>query len=237
MKYLLVVTTAIFIGLGTIAWNFTGVIGNGDVIKKKRTITENFHSIEVSQGIDLYVKQGNEISVTVEADENVYDILMTEVKKDVLHIYFDKNVRKVNTKKVWVTVKDLQALRASSGADIFGESKLKGENIKLSSSSGADIKVELDYNSVKASGSSGSDIHLSGTCNELYASSSSGSDIEAEELTSKNVTAESSSGSDIIVHATGSLDASASSGSDIICKGNPSNKNISKSSGGSVKIK
>lgn len=237
MKYLLVVTTAIFIGIGTIAWNFTGVIGNGDVIKKKRTITENFHSIEVSQGIDLYVKQGNEISVTVEADENVYDILMTEVKKDVLHIYFDKNVRKVNTKKVWVTVKDLQALRASSGADIFGESKLIGENIKLSSSSGADIKVELDYNSVKASSSSGSDIHLSGTCSELYASSSSGSDIEAEELTSKNVTAESSSGSDIIVHATGSLDASASSGSDIICKGNPSNKNISKSSGGYVKIK
>ena len=61
-------------------------------------------------------------------------------------------------------------------------------------------------------------------------------DIEADKLICKIVVATASSGSDIDVFASESIQADASSGADIKCKGKPKNVNIEKSSGGSVDI-
>jgi hypothetical protein len=72
MKYIFLATTAIIFAFGLTAWNYGTVKGNGDIVKKNREITEAFNSIEVSQGIDLFVKQGNEISVVVESDHADY---------------------------------------------------------------------------------------------------------------------------------------------------------------------
>jgi len=237
MKYLLIITTAFVFAFGSLAWNTATVKGNGDVIKKKRDITESFNSVEVSQGIDLFIKQGNEISVTVEADENIYDLLITEVKNNVLHIYFENNIKKAKSKKVFITVMDLTGIRASSGADVLGEMKITGKTLKLKATSGSDIEMELDYESLTVSSSSGSDMKLSGSCNDISLNSSSGSDIEAEDLKAKIVKAESSSGSDIIISVSESLTAEASSGSDILYRGSPREKNIHRSSGGSVRNK
>lgn len=209
--------------------------GNGNVIKKDRKIDENFQAVEVSQGIDLYLTQGNKVSCTVETDDNVYDLLITEVKNETLHIYFDKNVRKVKVKKVWITMPDIKSLKASSGADIFGESLIKSDNLKLRSSSGADIELEVDVNELTCRSSSGSDIIVRGACDKLVAESSSGSDIDAGDLKAKHVDADCSSGSDIDVHAEESLKAEASSGADIRYSGKPTNIDKSKSSGGSIR--
>lgn len=234
MKKLLTISTLLMLFVGLISCNVSGITGSKNVIKKSRTITESFNAIKVSQGINVYLKQSDNISVTVEADDNIYDLLITEVKDNVLHIYFDKNVGRVKAKNVYVSMKEIVALTASSGADIEGSGKITGNTLKLKASSGADIELEVDVKELTCSSSSGSDIDVSGICNILEASSSSGSDIDAGNLKSNKVDAESSSGSDITVFVVESLKADASSGADIIYKGEPKEKDIEKSSGGSV---
>lgn len=209
--------------------------GSGNVIKKDREIKGDFDAVKVSQGIDLFLKQGDKVTCTVETDDNVYDLLITEVKDGTLKIYFEKNVRKVKVKKVWVTMPDITALTASSGADIEGEGIIKSEALKLRSSSGADIELEVDVNELSCKSSSGSDIDVEGVCNKLIAESSSGSDIDASGLKANHVDADCSSGSDIDVHAIESLKAEASSGADIRYSGSPKNIDKSKSSGGSIR--
>ena len=234
MKTLLTISALLILFVGLISCNVSGVTGSNNVIKKSRTISESFNAIKVSQGIDVYLKQSDKISVTVEADDNIYDLLITEVKDNVLHIYFDKNVGRVKAKKVYVSMKDIVSLTASSGADIEGSGKITGNTLILKASSGADIELEVDVKELTCSSSSGSDIDVSGNCNKLDASSSSGSDINAENLKSNHVDAESSSGSDITVYVVESLKADASSGGDIRYKGEPKEKDIEKSSGGGV---
>ena len=215
--------------------SFTGVKGSKNVITQERTISEKFSEVKVSTGIDLYLTQGNNVSVTVEADDNIIDLLITEVKGDVLHVHFDKNIGRVESKKVYLTMPDIKSLKASSGADIVTKSKIKADKLNISASSGADIEAELEVNELICKSSSGSDIDLRGKSNKATVQASSGSEINASELIVNHVIAESSSGADITITANESLTADASSGADIRYKGSPKEKDIDKSSGGSVR--
>ena len=66
-------------------------------------------------------------------------------------------------------------------------------------------------------------------------SSSSGSDVKAYELDARNCRADASSGSDIKLKATETLEASATSGADIRYKGSPRVLEQKDNSGGSVR--
>ena len=81
---------------------FNRVNGNRNVITKERKPQDNFTGIQVSTGIDLYIRQGNANSITVEADENLHDIIITEVQNDVLKIYSNKNIWKSKAEAMYI---------------------------------------------------------------------------------------------------------------------------------------
>lgn len=204
--------------------------------KQNRNI-ESFHGIAVSSGIDLYLTQGNSEEVVVEADVDVIDAIMTEVNEGVLHIYMKKTFgfQWNRSSRVHVTFDDLTSLAVSAGAYVAGQSPFKLDELKISVSAGADLRIdELFAESVWLDTSSGSDAQLSGRVVNFEASSSSGADISCSELVAEHCKVSVSSGSDAEVHATQSLKASASSGGDIRYRGNPAHKDIVESSGGDV---
>ena len=51
----------------------TGVKGNGNVTTTERTVTEDFTKIEVARGLDVYITQTDDTSISVEADENLQE--------------------------------------------------------------------------------------------------------------------------------------------------------------------
>lgn len=198
--------------------------------------TESFHAIKVSTGIDLYLEQGDVEKITVEADDDIIDDLKTVVKDGVLKIYMEKNFNWEwnTTKKVFVTVRELDMLNASSGSDVESKGIIQVKTLKVDASSGSDIELEVNAENLYVNTSSGSDAELKGTTEYLEASSSSGSDLEAAELKSKICKVSASSGSDATVYVSESIKANASSGADIRYSGNPSAKDIDESSGGDV---
>ena len=123
------------------------VNGNKNVEVADRTVTEDFTKIKVSTGLDLYLSQGIENKVTLEADENLHEIIFTEVENGELKIYSEKNIWNAKAKKVYATIKDLTSLVATSGSDVYTEEELSVENINIICTSGADINVELKANS------------------------------------------------------------------------------------------
>jgi hypothetical protein len=216
---------------------FNRVNGNRNVVTADRSTSQKFTKIKVSTGLDLYLSQGTKNKVTLEADENLHDIIITEVNDGVLKIYSEKNIWQAKARKVYVTVKNLEGLTATSGSDVYTEDVLKVETIKVSATSGADIRIALDADTVETSATSGSDIRISGTANNHTSRANSGASIEAYKLISKNATVQVSSGADINIYASESINAKASSGGDIDFKGNPREINKKSSSGGSVSAK
>lgn len=213
---------------------FNRIEGNRNVVTEQRKINEHFTRVKVSSGIDLYIKQGNKSRLTIEADENLHDIIITEVEGDMLKIYTDKSIWRAKARKVYLTVTSLEELKATSGSDVYSENILKVRDLEVSTSSGADMKIEVEADNITSSSSSGSDLRISGKTNTHNAKASSGSSIYAYKLESKDVTARVSSGADINIYASESINARASSGGDIRYKGNPEIVDKKRSSGGGI---
>ena len=213
---------------------FNRVDGNRHVVTQKRKISEDFTRVKVSSGIDLYIKQGERNTLRVEADENLHDIIITEVKNGRLRIYSEKNIWRAKAKKVYLTVTDIDELKATSGSDAYSENTLRVQDFELSVSSGADANITVEADNLTTSASSGADLRVAGKANRHYSNASSGSSIKAYSLKSKDVTVKVSSGADINIYASESINARASSGGDIDYRGNPETVNKKTSSGGSV---
>ncbi|WP_350285357.1 head GIN domain-containing protein [uncultured Croceitalea sp.] len=191
-----------------------GKRGNGQVVEESRSVKEDFTEIYASEGIDVFVTQGREFDINVEADENIIELIGTDIKDGKLRVHAIENIGRA-TKNVYVTLPKVDALKSSSGADLIAQNVIKADKIELDASSGSDIEVELTANEVVADASSGADIKVSGKTESLYADASSGSDIRARGLETKRCNADASSGADISVNVSESLTADASSGADI----------------------
>lgn len=225
---LLITTTSCFME------GLAGIKGNGLVVSEERTISSNFNEIKVQQGINVILKQGNSTEISVEADENIIDILITEVKDNTLKIYFEKNVYKASSRNVYLTASEINKISTSSGASLKTENTIETTSLELDSSSGSSIKVQVNASEVISSSSSGADIDIFGKSKTFSASASSGSSIDADQLETIDATAKVSSGANIDLNVTGKLTAKASSGGDIDYEGNPTEVNKDTSSGGSV---
>lgn len=217
--------------------NVNKIQGNQNVIEKSRKITGNFTKIKASNGLDVFISEDKNAKIIVEADENLHEVIKTEIENETLKIYTEKGIWRAKSKKIYVSLPVLEAVSASSGSDVITEDFFTSENFDAKVSSGADLLVRIKAKSISASSSSGADLELIGKAENAELSSSSGSDLDAFELIAKNVIAKASSGSNLDAYATKSITAKSSSGSDIDFKGNPEIVDKKSSSGGSVSKK
>jgi hypothetical protein len=213
----------------------TGVQGDGNVKSEERTVNQPFNAIKASQGLDVYLTQGNEESIVIEADENLHELIKTEVKDNVLHIYTKKNIGHASSKKIMVGFKDISKITSTSGSDISSTNTITSEHLELNTSSGSDMKLHVNTTVLECNSSSGSDLKLSGTTQKLMADASSGSDIKAGDLIAESSHVRATSGADITVNTSKELTADANSGGDIRYYGNPEIVNKKDSPSGSIR--
>ncbi|GAB1309484.1 hypothetical protein KH5_21670 [Urechidicola sp. KH5] len=211
-----------------------GIQGNRNVVTEDRKISAEFEGIKTSEGITVYLTQDSEVDLTVEADENIIDLLVTEVKDDILVIHFEKNVSRAKARNVYVKAPKINSLKATSGAHIKSENTIDAKNLRISSTSGASMNIEIEAENVNCSSSSGADINVKGAATNFDGSASSGSHINARNLETEISDVGASSGAGIRVNVSEELTASASSGGSISYDGSPKVLNKSKSSGGSI---
>jgi hypothetical protein len=198
----------------------SGVRGNGEIVEETREVTEDFTAVTASEGLDVYVTQDSRFAIRVEADENVIDLIGTDIRDGKLRVHAIKNIGRA-TKKVYVSLPEITALGANSGADLVSEGLIEADKVRLNANSGASLKLELVADQIEADCSSGADIRLGGKANLLYADASSGSDIKALDMEAKVCRASASSGADIKVQVVQELTADANSGADIGYTGDP----------------
>lgn len=211
------------------------VRGNGNVIKKDRNVPA-FDGVKVSTAIDVYLTQGDKNSVVVEADENLHEYIMIEVRGGVLTIFYDNvSIREVTMSRVHVTIKDITSLETTSAGDILGKTPLKCGDIEIGTSSAGDIKVDLIADNIEVDISSAGDVTLSGTANRLEADLSSAGELEASELRVKEAEVSVSSAGNANINVTERLEARASSAGDIRYYGDPKYVDAHASSAGSIR--
>jgi len=222
-----------FLLMGNANAQFWGEKGNGNVQKQDREIG-SFSAISASSGLDVYVIQGDKESVTVETDENLLKLIVTEVRGNELVLKTKETIRNATKMNVFVTLVEITEIDISSGCDFETRSLIQAKKLDIDVSSGADAELELKAEELSCSVSSGADADLIGNADFFYGKASSGSDLNAKQLIAKNCKAKASSGGDVTVYAEEAIEAHASSGGDVNYYGNPAKVNVSSSSGGDV---
>lgn len=209
------------------------VKGNGNVTEEVRQVDE-FDQIEVNRGMNVYITQGSPAKVVVIADNNLHEIIETEVEGGVLKVTANENIRWAKEKKVMVIVEKLTGVETSSGANVWSQNKIMSEDLKLKANAGSNLTLEVDAKNLKAECSSGANIKLSGLAKEAELETSSGANLKGQELKADECKMRASSGGNVSSTVTGKLEASASSGGNIVYYGEPTSTDINTSSGGNI---
>lgn len=236
MKKLAFLTVAMLMALSSCyidGWNQT-ISGNGRVLDETRDIS-GFTGVHVSSGIDVYLSQGSSFEVSVEADENLHEVILTEVEGNTLVVKTDRvNIRNAKSKKVHVTLPELRSLKISSAGDCVGQTPFSCDDLRLSISSAGDLKLEVEADRIDLDISSSGDADLSGRARDFDVSLSSAGDLNAFDLIAEKVDVNVSSAGDARVHATEEISMTASSAGNIYYKGDARVMHSNSSSAGSI---
>ncbi len=233
LRFLTLAAIVLIFSSGLQAQMWRTVYGNGKVVTKERK-TDSFTGIKVSSGIDVYLKQGNNESVTVEADENLHEYILTEVRNGVLNVYSEHNIRDAERKRVYVTMKEVNSVRTTSAGDIVGETPITTDKLELSASSAGDIELDVRSREIRIDISSSGDITLTGETDMLSADLSSAGDLKAFDLKAREADISVSSAGDADINVSERIKARASSAGNVNYKGDPKYVDAHSSSAGGI---
>ncbi|MBB4080628.1 hypothetical protein GGR28_003263 [Lewinella aquimaris] len=217
-------------------WTGERVKGNGDLITQERDI-DGFTGIKSCCSFKVELAQSDDFSVRVEAESNLQEFIVTEVRGKTLHIKYsdDANFKSTEDIRVYVSLPLLEGIDASSSSRVRGTTPFRGDELDLDVSSSADISVDFSGSRVNLDASSSGSIEVRGTASRVTADASSASSIDASDLEAEDGVADVSSAASIKLRTTKTLRADASSAGSVHYSGNPQDVITDTSSAGRVR--
>ena len=237
----LFVPLALIILLGMFAtvsfgcWNIPQDRSTGNFIKEERTVS-NFARLEIGGAYKVFLSQGDQEKLVIEADAEEIEEIVTEVVGNKLKIYTKSGWgERFHEMTIYLTFKNLDYIDFSGAVEVSAENALTFSELEMDVSGAAEIDLEMKADKYTAEFSGASEIDFRGTCKTGYIEISGASEFDAEGLQFEDLSIELSGASDAKIWATGTLNIDASGASSIRYKGNPPNTSIDESGASSIK--
>ncbi|MCB9283461.1 MAG: DUF2807 domain-containing protein [Lewinellaceae bacterium] len=196
------------------------VNGQGDRVAEVISLPD-FTGIKLNMAADVYIKQGPEQKVVVEAQQNIIDILNRNVRNGVWDIEFDRCAYDFSLVEVTITVPDLNLIRINASGDIKGIGPFDANAMEIVISGSGDLQMDLSADPIDATISGSGDIQLAGQTPNLYVQVSGSGDFRGYDLEAKNADMKISGSGNIYCLVTDDMKANISGSGDIHYKGFP----------------
>lgn len=197
------------------------VNGSGNQISQTRDVG-SFTRVETSGSIKVILKQGDENSLRITADDNVLREIETYVRGNRLIIDLEGNFCDSGPITVFVTSANYEGIEASGAVEILGDGKLNVNDFDLDLSGSSKVDLDINAANVKTSSSGASEIFLKGQAGSHELELSGSSSVDALDFVVGRYRIESSGASDSRINVLNELDISSSGSSDVQYRGNPS---------------
>ncbi len=215
---LIVISTA---SLPAQSWWGNGIKGEGPVVERELQL-DDFHSFSMGINGKVYLQQGRQQSVRVEAQENIIENIETEVRNGYWKITFDENVRRHDAIRIYISIPDLQVAKVSGSGDIIGESRFTGlDEVELGISGSGSLSLDLDARDLESTISGSGNMEIAGKSGKHQIRISGSGDVDAHELVTRESYIRISGSGDVEVHATEKLEVSTSGSGDVYYAGRP----------------
>lgn len=199
-----------------------------------------FSAVSVAGSFDVYITQGNNESVKVEADDEDIDKIVTEVKGGVLKIYTKStsgitwNWGRDRKRVIYVVAKDLNSVSLSGSGDVFFKDGLRTNDLVVNLTGSGDITGKVDVKNLQSSVVGSGDVTLTGRAESSSVRVAGSGDFTGKGLVTVSTKVTVVGSGDATVNATQAINASVSGSGDIHYTG--AAKQISTSKRGSGDI-
>lgn len=212
------------------------VSGNGEVVKQDRPV-EPFSALEIGGVLNVYLEQGDTEALTVEADENLLDIIETENRGNTLVVRLKKGVelKKAKEKNVYITLTRIDELDIGGVVHVESTTPLNLEQLDLHVGGVCEVDLELRGNRLEADAGMVGSLTLRGKMQEANIKNSGVGALKAFDLEVDKLSIKNSGVGSAEVQAHDEISISSSGVGSVRYKGDAVVKELSTSGIGKVK--
>ena len=191
-----------------------------------------FERISLAISADVYLKQGDQQSITVRGQENIIANLMTDVQDKTWRIRFDRPIRRSQGIKIFITIPYLSGARVSGSGNIESDHIWQANTFYTGVSGSGNIKLQVQSEDLSSKVSGSGNINLGGSSKEYAVQVTGSGNIKAYELAATHCKVRISGSGNARVDAQEQLDVRISGSGDVMYTGRPRvNSKISGSGG------
>ena len=252
-KFLVVTLMVVVLSLMCLV-NCMGVIRGSENLDTKTFDFSDFSRVEIGYAFEVEIVQSDVFSVSVTADDNLFEYILVEKNGDTLEIRLRSGYAYFATKRARITmpVLDSLSLSGASKGKVSGFSSSRSLKFDVSGASSlviadveaGDTRFEISGAShvlsiIKIAGgtfdvSGASTVELEGTADDVSMDVSGASTMRLADFAVTNADVELSGASNATINASGSLDIDLSGASRLDYIGNPTLRDISVSGGSTL---
>ena len=207
--------------------------GDGNIKQAERSISA-FEKVKVTGNYNVYFTQDSIRKLMLNADANLHEYIITEVRNNELVIRSSKPIRSSNELRIELSTLNLTHAEASGGAGFFTNTPLILPILQLTANGGAKMEIEGIFETLHAFQNAGSNMVLSGKAGRLVIESNAGGRVNAAALEAETARVEANAGASAVVNAK-EVDANANAGGSVQYIGDPIFHGMQTSAGGSIR--
>ncbi len=173
----IILVIAFLISIGS----FAQTKGSGNIKSQDRNV-DAFIGIKNTCSADLFITQGSP-SVTVKADDNLLNLIETEVEDGVLVIGVKgRGFRYSKVLEVHISTPSLEKIKNSGSGDTKFKGTFKANDLYIGLSGSGDLDGHFDATNLEVKVNGSGDTDISGVAGKLKVSVSGSGDVDAEGL-------------------------------------------------------
>lgn len=211
--------------------------GNGNPTSETRKVSD-YDEVHLQGFMDVNLVAGPEGNLKIEAESNLLEYIVTEVKGGKLSISIKKgyDLRPSRNEEILITVpfETLTQVSLTGSGDITSSDEIKADTFEVHVTGSGDVSLHLNAGSVQGKVVGSGDLDLQGKARDLEFVVTGSGDIEASRLQAARATATVSGSGGIEVHATEALKSRVSGSGDIRYIGNPQQQDFKTTGSGSI---
>ena len=212
------------------------ISGNGNVVKQDRSV-DPFSEIEIGGVLNVYLEQGDTESLTVEADENLLDIIETENRGNTLIVRLKKGIelKKAEQKDVYITLRTIDRLEIGGVVHVESTTPLETDDLDLEIGGVSQTDLELRCDRLTARADMVGGLTLRGEVREATIKNGGVGSLKAFDLKVDKLTIANSGVGSAEVQAQDEISITSSGIGSVRYKGDPVVKELNTSGIGKVK--
>lgn len=201
--------------------------GNGNIKKESREIGD-FTEISISGAYKVYLRQGVKCQLEIEADDNLFDHIITKNEGERLTIFSDEPIHGSKAVALYITVDDIDEIDISGAVELHSKSMINTQKLSIDLSGAGELELELETGELDIDLSGGTETQLTGWAERASIDISGAGELKAIDLETDYLDISISGAGSATVFVNKELNAEISGAGSVEYKGNPSvSKDIS----------